>query len=100
MQKYIFVCKRPVKDWLRLGETSTWSRPVADDCHASLGATWFEGLQIMRSTWWNNITDLSAWNLKLVKEVDMDEYYELLDTDNYAAESERTGGAMFEDFDN
>jgi hypothetical protein len=37
--------------------------------------------------------------LKLVKEVDMDEYCELLDTDNHAAESERTGGATFEDFD-
>ena len=24
MQKYIFVCRKPVKDWLRLVETSTW----------------------------------------------------------------------------
>jgi hypothetical protein len=37
--------------------------------------------------------------LKLVKKVDMDEYYKLLNTNNYAAESERTEGAMFEDFD-
>jgi hypothetical protein len=29
----------------------------------------------------------------------MDKYYELLDTDNYAAESKRTKRAIFENFD-
>jgi hypothetical protein len=74
------------------------SKRVADDCCASLGATQFGELQIMKFAWRNNISDLSVWNSKLVEEVDMDEYCELLDTDNHGAESERTGVPTFEDF--
>jgi hypothetical protein len=72
-------------------------KQVADDRRASLGATRFEELQMMKFAWRNNIADLAAWNSRLVEEVTMDEYCELLEVDDRAAESD---GSIFEDIDN
>jgi hypothetical protein len=48
----------------------------------------FEELQIMKFTWQQDITDLAAWNSAQVKEVDLDEYSELLEVDKQTAEWE------------
>jgi hypothetical protein len=49
----------------------------------------FEELQIMKFTWQQDITDLAAWNSAQVKEVDLDEYSELLEVDKQTAEVDK-----------
>jgi hypothetical protein len=62
------------------------SKQSADDRRASLGAKRFEELQVMKFTWRRNIADLAKWNSEEVEEVGLDDYSELLEGDEQAAE--------------
>jgi hypothetical protein len=57
-----------------------------------LGAERFEELQIMKSAWRNNVTDLASSNLAQVEEVDngTKEYEDLLATDKEQGEWDQT----------
>ena len=44
---------------------------IATDFHSQLSADCFEQLQIMKSAWKDDLTNLTAWNLGEIEEVDM-----------------------------
>lgn len=62
------------------------SKQTADVRRASLGAKRFEELQVMKFAWRQNITDLAAWNSAQVEEIELDEYSELMEAEELAAE--------------
>lgn len=70
------------------------SKQTAIDRRASLGAKRFEELQVMKFAWRPKIDDLVGYNSKEVEEVqvhldDLNEYTEMLDVDESAAEFDR-----------
>lgn len=70
------------------------SKQTAIDRRASLGAKRFEELQVMKFAWRPKINDLVGYNSKEVEEVqvhldDLNEYTEMLDVDESAAEFDR-----------
>lgn len=62
------------------------SKQTADVRRASLGAKRFEELQVMKFAWQQNVTDLAAWNSAQVEEIELDEYSELMEAEELAAE--------------
>ncbi|KAG6809110.1 hypothetical protein H0H87_012146 [Tephrocybe sp. NHM501043] len=58
------------------------SKQTADDCHACLGATTFEQLQIMKFAWRSKTTDIAAINSQHVKEINIEPFQELLGEDH------------------
>lgn len=62
------------------------SKQTADVRRASLGAKRFEELQVMKFAWRQNVTDLAAWNSAQVEEIELDEYSELMEAEELAAE--------------
>jgi hypothetical protein len=73
------------------------SKQTAVDRRASLGAKRFEELQIMKSTWRKNISDLAAWNSAQVEEVELEEYSEMLEAEDLAAEWDK-GETEYDEF--
>ena len=54
------------------------SKQNATDRRASLGNKRFEELEIMKSAWKSNLTDLAAWNSGEVEEIQMEDFEEML----------------------
>ena len=54
---------------------------------SQLGVAHFKELQVMKSMWKNNVTDLATWNLNQVEEVhdEMGDYQDLLVADGERA---------------
>jgi hypothetical protein len=57
---------------------SSGSKQIATDCRASLGATVFEELVIMKSAWGPDLYDLAAWNSNQPERIDLIEFEEIL----------------------
>ncbi|KAH9963071.1 hypothetical protein BJV74DRAFT_890515 [Russula compacta] len=67
---------------------------------ASLGAKHFKELQVMKFAWCRNVTDLTAWNLSQIEEVDLNEYCEMPVADEVVTDSEEPQVELvFEDWD-
>lgn len=62
------------------------SKQTADLHQASLGAKWFEELQIMKFAWRKKVSDLAACNWAQVEQVELREYCEILEADKTSAE--------------
>ena len=68
------------------------SKQIAEDRRASLGAKRFEELQVMKFAWRRNVVDIAACNSRQIEEVNLehlDEYAEMLDADELAAEFDK-----------
>jgi hAT family C-terminal dimerisation region len=63
------------------------SKQTADLCRSSLGAKWFEELQIMKFAWRRKILDNAEQNWAWVEEIQLGEYSEFLEADETSAES-------------
>jgi hypothetical protein len=68
------------------------------DRHSRLGAAQFEELQIMKFAWRNTISDLAAWNLAEVKEVDLQHYTDFLEANEMLAKFDKQEDEMVVDF--
>lgn len=62
------------------------SKQTADLHRASLGAKWFEELQIMKFAWRKKVSNLAACNWAQVEQVELGEYCEILEVDKTSAE--------------
>jgi hypothetical protein len=55
---------------------------IGDDQCSWLGTEHFEHLQMLKFVWQEEKVDFAAWNLRLVKQVDIDEFMELPKADD------------------
>jgi hypothetical protein len=65
------------------------SKQTADDRQASLGANWFEKLQLMKFAWWGKIMDITSSNSGQIEVVNLDKYCEMLEHDIQEYEFEK-----------
>ena len=61
------------------------------------GATRFKELQLMKFAWHRNITNLAAWNLGLVEEIDSSFYCDMLEVDEAENELDKNSMEMVQD---